>query len=259
MMAELPRRDRAAMLAGLSLVCALAWGYTWHVADDHMAWCSVNTAQWSAADLAASFAMWTVMMAAMMVPSVSPTVLTYAGIVRARREKAMPASAAPEAQCRPAKGSAVVFLAGYLAAWTAFSVAATAAQQGLRSAALLSPEMAANSRWIARALLIAAGIFQWTPLKNACLRHCRSPLGFLLTEWRDGRAGALRMGWRHGLYCVGCCWLLMALLFVVGVMNLVWVAAIAAFVIVEKIMPAGPVVGRLAGLAMIACAVWVVR
>ena len=151
---------------------------------------------------------------------------------------------------------AAVFLVGYLAAWAAFSAAATVAQEGLRSAALLSPEMSTINPWIGRVLLIGAGIFQWSPLKNACLRQCRSPLGFLLTEWRDGRGGALRMGWRHGLYCVGCCWLLMALLFVVGVMNLVWVAAIAGFVIVEKIAPAGLVLGRAAGAVMIACAVY---
>jgi predicted metal-binding membrane protein len=247
MMSELPWRDRAAMLAGLFLVCLLASGYTLHVADDHMAWCSVNTAPWRAGDMAASFAMWAVMMTAMMVPSVSPTVLAFARISRARRQHAMPYV------------PAAVFLAGYLAAWTAFSAAATAAQEGLRSAALLSPEMAANSRSIGRALLIGAGIFQWTPLKNACLLHCRSPLGFLLTEWRDGRAGALQMGWRHGLYCVGCCWLLMALLFVVGIMNLVWVAAIAGFVIVEKLVPAGPMVGRVAGALMAAWGLWGLR
>jgi predicted metal-binding membrane protein len=247
MTAALPPRDRAAMLAGLALLSALAWRHTWRLADDHMAWCSVDTAPWGAAGLAASFFMWAVMMAAMMVPSVSPAVLAFAGIGRARREKDMPYV------------PAAFFLAGYLAAWTAFGAAAAAAQEGLRSAALLSPEMAANSRWIARALLVAAGIFQWTPLKNACLRHCRSPLGFLLTEWRDGRVGALYMGWRHGLYCVGCCWLLMALLFVVGVMNLVWVAALAAFVIVEKILPAGPIVARLAGVALTAWALWGVR
>jgi predicted metal-binding membrane protein len=244
---ELPWRDRAAMLAALALLTALAWGYTWHVADDHMAWCSVNTGPWRAGDLAAAFAMWTVMMAAMMVPSVSPMVLAFAGISRARREKAMPYV------------SAAVFLVGYLAAWAAFSAAATTAQEGLRYMALLSPEMAANSRWIGRTLLISAGVFQWTPLKDACLRHCRSPLGFLLTEWRDGRVGALRMGWRHGLYCVGCCWLLMALLFVVGIMNLVWVAAIAGFVIVEKIVPAGAAVGQAAGVAMAAWAVWGIK
>jgi predicted metal-binding membrane protein len=246
-MAELPRRDRAMMLAGLALVCLLASAYTWHVADGHMAWCSLTTAPWRAGDMAASFAMWAVMMTAMMVPSVSPTVLAFARISRSRRQHAMP-------YVPPA-----VFLAGYLAAWTAFSAAATAAQEGLRSAALLSPEMAANSRPLGRALLICAGIFQWMPLKNACLRHCRSPLGFLLTEWRDGRAGALRMGWKHGLFCVGCCWLLMALLFVVGIMNLVWVAAIAAFVIVEKIMPAGPLVGRAAGAVIAAWGLWGLR
>jgi predicted metal-binding membrane protein len=246
-MKTLRLRDRAAMLGGLALLSAIAWAWLWRLADDHMSWCSVGTAPWRAVDMASSFAMWAVMMAAMMIPSASPTVLAFAAINRARREKAMPYV------------PAAVFLAGYLAAWTAFSALATAAQEGLRAAALLSPSMTANSRPVGQALLVAAGIFQWTPLKNVCLRHCRSPLGYLLTEWRDGWAGAFGMGWRHGLFCVGCCWLLMLLLFVVGVMNLVWVAAVAGLVLIEKLTPAGPVVARAAGLAMIACAIWVVR
>jgi predicted metal-binding membrane protein len=247
MIRVLPLRDRAVMLAGLALLSAISWAYLWRLADDHMTWCNVNTAPWGAADLAASFAMWAVMMTAMMIPSASPAILAFAGINRVLKERARPYT------------STTLFLAGYLAMWAVFSLLATAAQEGLRAATLLSPAMTANSRAIARVLLIGAGVFQWTPLKNACLRRCRSPLGYLMTEWRDGRAGAFAMGLRYGLYCVGCCWLLMLLLFVVGVMNLVWVAALAAFVLVEKLTPAGPWVSRMAGLAMIAVAAFAVR
>lgn len=247
MTAALPLRDRAVMLAGLALLSAISWGYMWHLAADAMTLCTVNANPWRAADLLTSFAMWAVMMVAMMLPSASPMILAFAGVNRARRDKSLPYV------------PAAVFVAGYLAAWTAFSVFATVAQEALRSAALLSPMMVNSSRMLGQILLIAAGVFQWTPLKNACLRHCRSPWGFILTEWSDGRTGAFRMGWRHGLFCVGCCWLLMALLFVVGVMNLWWVAAVAAFVLIEKLTPAGPLIARISGVLMIASGVWLVR
>jgi len=147
--------------------------------------------------------------------------------------------------------SAGVFLLGYLVVWTAFSAVATTAQWGLHEAAVLSSGMALTSPLWAGAVLIMAGVFQWTPLKHACLSHCRSPLSFLMTEWREGASGALIMGLRHGVYCVGCCWVLMALLFVVGVMNLFWVAAISVFVLLEKTVPAGQGVARAAGLVLV--------
>jgi len=125
-------------------------------------------------------------------------------------------------------------------------------EQRTSAAALLSPDMAAMSPLLAGGLLVAAGVFQWTPLKRACLAACRSPLSFLMTAWREGRAGAFVMGFRHGLYCLGCCWALMALLFVAGVMNLLWVAAIAVVVLVEKVVPRGDLVGRLAGVVFVA-------
>jgi predicted metal-binding membrane protein len=145
-----------------------------------------------------------------------------------------------------------IFVLAYLVVWTAFSVVAALAQAGLHTAALLSPAMAATSPFLAGGLLIAAGVFQWTPLKRACLSTCRSPMAFLMSSWREGRGGAFMMGIRHGLYCLGCCWALMALLFVAGVMNLLWVAAIAVTVLVEKIVPAGDLIGRIAGMGMIA-------
>jgi predicted metal-binding membrane protein len=247
MTSALPLRDRAVVLAGLALLSAISWAYMWYLAADAMTLCSVGVNPWRVTDLMAAFAMWAVMMVAMMIPSASPMILAFAGMNRARRAKSLPYA------------PAAAFVAGYLAAWAAFSICAAVGQGALRSAALLSPMMVSSSRMLGRILLVAAGIFQWTPLKNACLRQCRSPLGFLLTEWRDGRGGAFRMGWRHGLYCVGCCWLLMLLLFVVGVMNLWWVAAVAAFVLIEKLTPAGPLVARVSGAAMIAAGLWLVR
>ena len=135
--------------------------------------------------------------------------------------------------------------------WIGFSALATLAQWGLHEAALLSPMMVSTSPILGGVLLLSAGIFQWTPWKYTCLKHCRSPLGFLMTDWRDGAWGAFWMGLRHGSYCTGCCWFLMALLFVAGVMNLLWVAAITAFVLVEKMVPRGDLVGRVAGGVLI--------
>jgi predicted metal-binding membrane protein len=184
------------------------------------------------------FLMWAVMMVAMMVPTAAPMILIFANVNRKRQE-----------QERPYVPTAV-FLSGYLLVWTGFSVLATLAQWGLHEAALLSPMMVSTSSILGGILLLAAGIFQWTPLKYACLKHCRSPLSFLMTDWREGYRGALIMGLKHGSYCTGCCWFLMALLFVAGVMNLLWVATITAFVLVEKAVPRGDLVGRIAGVAL---------
>jgi len=140
-----------------------------------------------------------------------------------------------------------IFLGGYVIVWTGFSALATLAQWGLHETALLSPMMVSTSPILGGLLLLTAGVYQWTPLKYACLKHCRSPLGFLMTNWREGPRGALIMGLRHGMFCTVCCWFLMALLFVAGVMNLLWVATITLFVLVEKVVPRGDIVGRVAG------------
>jgi len=194
---------------------------------------------WTAADVFFTFAMWAVMMVGMMTPSAATVLLLFAGMVRGRGGTRWPLVVA-------------AFGAGYLIVWTAFSAGAALAQWGLHGSAMLSPAMSASSGRLGGAILIAAGVYQLTPFKGACLTHCRSPLGFLLSHWRDGTIGALRMGIGHGTYCVGCCWALMGVLFVVGVMNLVWVAAMTVFVLVEKIGPAGAIVARVAGGLMIA-------
>jgi predicted metal-binding membrane protein len=235
------KRDRAIVLAGVAGLSALAWAYVLVLAgrmphqDMAMAMAMPQMRAWGMTELLLTWVMWAVMMVAMMTPSAAPMILTFATINRRRRAQQGPLV------------PTTVFLLGYLLVWGGFSVVATLAQWGLHTAALLSPMLVMTSPIGGGLLLLAAGIFQWTPLKSTCLTQCRSPLGFIMTEWRDGAWGALVMGLRHGSYCVGCCWGLMALLFVAGVMNLLWVAVIAAVVLVEKVLPRGEVVGRLAG------------
>jgi predicted metal-binding membrane protein len=235
------RRDRAVVLAGLAGLSALAWAYllvlAWRMPhqDMAMAMAMPHMHAWGATEVFLTWIMWAVMMVAMMTPSAAPMILTFAALNRRRRARQGPLV------------STTVFVLGYLLVWGGFSGVATLAQWGLRTAALLSPIIVITSPIVGGLLLMAAGIFQWTPLKSTCLTQCRSPLGFLMTEWREGAWGALVMGLRHGIYCVGCCWVLMALLFVAGVMNLLWVAAIAALVLVEKVLPRGALVGRVAG------------
>jgi len=237
-------RHRTLLILGLTLITAISSIYVWRLARDPLAMCMVNMNPWSRADLIALFAMWVAMMVAMMIPSASPMILAFAGVYRSRREKSLPY--VPTS----------AFVLGYVAVWGGFSALATVAQEALHSAALVSSMGTSVSGTFGGTLLASAGVFQWTPLKNACLRRCRSPLGFLLTEWREGAWGALQMGLRHGAYCVGCCWLLMGLLFVVGVMNLWWVATIAAFVLIEKVTAAGPWVARATGLLLVLWGGW---
>jgi predicted metal-binding membrane protein len=250
--AVLSRRDRAVISACLVLLTALAWAYLFHLdremsaAMEHDRMMAemgmVMDMPWKATDVFLAVAMWAVMMVGMMTPSAAPVVLLFAGMRRG-------------VGAHPVPAVVVAFVAGYLLVWALFSVAAALAQWALHQAALLSPMMTTSSARLGAAILIAAGIYQLTPVKGTCLRHCRSPLGFLMAHWREGTAGALRMGLAHGAYCLGCCWALMCVLFVVGVMNLVWVAAIAIFVLVEKVGPAGIWIARVAGVAMIAAGV----
>ena len=247
------RRDRRVVLVGLFAVTALAWLYLVLMALDMGAMPSMGDAlarpraasRWTPVDFVLMFVMWAVMMLGMMLPSASPMILMFARINRDRRGRVGPL--VPTG----------IFVAGYVVVWTAFSLAATIAQWILQDAGLLSPMMAGTSALFGGFVLTAAGIYQWTPLKHACLRHCQTPLGFLMTRWRDGAGGAFRMGLGHGAYCVGCCWVLMALLFVGGVMNLLWVAALAALVFAEKIAPSGPWPPRIVGAMLFAWGAWV--
>ena len=254
------KRDRGIVLLGLLLVAVLAWIYvireassmkSMHAMDMNMHMdmnmdmgmdmAMPQMHNWRALDVVLVFTMWTVMMVAMMVPTAAPMILLFAAFNRKRRE-----------QQRPFVRTGV-FLVGYLVVWIGFSIIAALAQWGLHHAALLSSMMVSTSPALGGSLLLAAGIFQWTPLKNTCLAHCRSPLDFFSSDWREGNYGALIMGLKHGAYCLGCCWVLMLLLFVTGVMNLIWIAAIAIFVLIEKVAPAKlrPYVSGGAGLALV--------
>ena len=249
----LSHRDRVVISGCLVLLTALAWAYLIHLDREMSAMLEHDRMMaemgmtmdmpWKTADVLMAFAMWAVMMVGMMTPSAAPVVLLFAGMNRGHAQRA--------------PGVVFAFVAGYLVIWVAFSAVAAWAQWALHQAALLSPAMTTSSTRLGAAILIAAGIYQLTPFKATCLTHCRSPLGFLMSHWRDGAAGALRMGVAHGSYCLGCCWALMGVLFVVGVMNLMWVAAIAIFVLLEKVGPAGTLVARVAGVAMIATGAYV--
>lgn len=225
----------AAGVATLAAVTIAGWGFlAWSVlpsGESVMRLMMPASAAWSATNAVMVFIMWAIMMAAMMTPGAAPMVLVYARVIRR--------DGAPSPRLRMG-----LFLGGYLVVWTGFSLLAAGLQWAFQSAVLTSPMIASQSVHLSSAILIAAGVYQWTPLKQACLRHCRSPVGFVMSEWRTGTRGAAIMGLKHGTFCVGCCWVLMALLFVAGVMNLAFVAVIAAAVLIEKIAPAGGIIAR---------------
>lgn len=266
---KLLRRDRAITLAGLVLLCTLAWLYLatgagmramidvalfpHHGGDvmpamDGMAMADAAPAPtlpaWPAGYWALTIAMWWIMMIAMMTPSAAPAILLYARVHRHAGTKGQ-----VDARLAPTGAFAV----GYLLVWLGFAIAATLAYRLLLGTGIVSAAtMGSRSAWLSAALLLAVGLYQLSPLKNLCLAHCRAPASFLSRHWRPGARGALRLGAMHGAFCLGCCWLLMALLFVGGVMNLVWIAALTALVMIEKLAPSGPWVGRGVGAMLIA-------
>ena len=205
-----------------------------------MAMAATAPMAWTPAYAVLMFFMWWIMMMAMMLPSATPMILLFALINRKQRDQGAPY--VPTG----------IFAGGYLLVWGAFSLIAVAAQWGLERIGLLSSMLASTSVLLGAGLLIAAGLYQLSPLKHACLRHCRSPLFFISQHWRPGNLGALRMGIEHGAFCTGCCWFLMALLFYGGIMNLYWIIGLALFVLLEKTMPAGHGLGRVAGALLIA-------
>jgi predicted metal-binding membrane protein len=256
------RRDRVIVLAAIAGLAAAAWSYTlWLAADMNMGgmdmtgfrmipagagWMMPAAEPWSAVEFVLLFAMWAVMMVGMMTPSAAPMILLYARVGRQAAGQGRPLAATGW------------FAGGYLAVWAVFSLAATIGQWGLQRAALLTPMMGSESALFGAAVLIAAGLYQWTPFKDACLKHCRAPLHFIQHHggFRRDAAGSLGIGFRHGLYCIGCCWALMALLFVGGVMNILWIAAIALFVLAEKVLPGGRLLARIAGTGFVAAGIW---
>jgi predicted metal-binding membrane protein len=232
------REPRACVI--LMLAMLLGWLFlAWAVVDMNHPLAKLMMPMdpdWSMGNFFAVFFMWSAMMMAMMLPAAAPMVLTFLKLCRQKRQA----------------GRAWTFVAAYLVTWAAFSAGATTLHWVLHGVELITPMMASNSIWLTGILLMVAGAVQFSPLKQACLRYCRTPMGFLLTEWRDGAGGAWHMGIKHGLYCLGCCWALMGLLFVAGVMNLAWVAALTVAVIIEKLHPSGVVISKLLGGLLIA-------
>ncbi len=241
---SLLKRDRLVIAVGIVGLTALAWAYLVYLARDmggmDQGMMMAQMRSWTIVDFGFMFLMWAVMMVGMMVPTAAPMVLLFAANSRRLREQQQPY--VPTA----------VFLSGYVVVWSGFAVAATAGNWALHVNDLLSSMMGESaSAYLGGGLLIAAGLFQLSPLKYVCLKHCRSPLSFLTNDWREGSWGAFNMGLRHGAFCLGCCWILMGLLFVLGIMNLIWIAALAAFVLLEKVAPAGQYVGMTAGILLI--------
>ena len=248
------KRDRFIIGGAVALTAAIAWCYTYYEAR-RMNVAGVcrclglemggpDLAPWSLGSLLPLFLMWAIMMVAMMLPSAAPMLLTFASVARNRR--------AAERPYVPV----TVFAAGYLTIWTLFSILAAAGQWQLHRSALLSPAMASSSAFLAGLLLLAAGVFQFTPLKKSCLTHCRAPLEFIMTRWREGWRGAFGMGLEHGAFCTGCCWALMALLFVLGVMNILWIAALTISVALEKVLPGTKWFSTAAGIALMGWGIW---
>jgi len=254
-LSALLRRDRAIILASLLGIALLAWAYLFWFSStmkmgmpdaemnmpgmaDQM---SPGFTAWPFSHALVMFAMWAIMMVGMMTPSVAPVVLLYARTALGAKATGKPFAAASW------------FAAGYLAIWLLFALVATTGQWALEWATLLTPMMKSASRIFGGWLLIAAGIYQWTPCKNNCLNHCRAPLTFIQRHggFKPGKAASLKLGALHGAYCVGCCWALMALLFVGGVMNLLWIAALMVLVLLEKIAPWGLIAARVAGLVAV--------
>lgn len=244
---KLPRRDLWAISLSLAGITVLSWAYLVAMARDMAApggaacMAAMGIRGWSAGYFWMMFTMWAVMMVGMMVPSAAPMILIYAAVARKAQSEGTPIA------------SAWAFTAGYLLMWTVFSFLATVAQWQLDRTALLSPMLVSQSPALGAALLVAAGVYQFLPAKSSCLENCRSPFHFISGHWKSGRAGALWMGLVHGTFCIGCCWALMLLLFVGGVMNLMWIALITAFVLLEKVLPWGERGGRISGGLMIAC------
>lgn len=250
------KRERAVIAIGLVVLTALAWAYVWLGAGmgmsaldmtrltlfPHLHAGTTSSMSMPGITWATVVAMWWVMMIAMMTPSAAPLVLLYGRVLHQTGA----------GQAASVYASSAFLAAGYLGAWFAFSVLAAALQYALALSGLISAIMlSSQSAALSAAVLVAAGIYQLSPAKNACLRHCRSPVEFLTRHHRPGRTGAFVMGLEHGTWCVGCCWMLMALLFVGGVMNIAWIALLAVLVLVEKVAPSGVAVGRAVGLLLI--------
>ena len=257
------RRDRLIVIAALGVIVALAWSYVISLANDMdmggmdmtgfrmipagMGIMLPANVPWRAIEFGYVFAMWAVMMVGMMAPSAAPMILMYARVGRHGKAEGKPFAATGW------------FATGYFLAWTGFSLTATLVQWVFERSALLDYRMSTTSNMLGGIVLIAAGVYQWTPLKDVCLAQCQTPFQFLMRHggFRSDLRGCLLLGLRHGGYCVGCCWVLMALLFVGGVMNVLWIALLALLVLLEKLSPIGRWFARAAGVASVSAGIWI--
>jgi predicted metal-binding membrane protein len=256
------RHDRVVVIVALATLTAVAWGYVlWLAADMDMSATGMSglrmipagvglmapaLSPWHWYEFVLVLVMWIVMMVGMMTPSAAPMILVYTRVGRLAIRQGTPFAAVGW------------FVAGYLLVWSGFSLAATAAQWALERTTLLDSSMGTSSTGLGAIVLIAAGVYQWTSLKERCLRRCQAPFTFIQQQggFRRNARGALLLGLKHGAYCLGCCWVLMALLFVGGVMNILWIAAIAILVLAEKVMPPGWLISRISGLGFVASGGW---
>lgn len=224
-----------ALIAAIASIIALSWYYMLFMMTMNM----TPIAQWNVYDLLMLFIMWTIMMFGMMLPSAIPVIL----IVNNMNQQ------------RITRGAAYVhssfFVSGYLLAWVIYSLAITLIQYWLHHISLLTPMMVSGEVWFSSALLFVAGVYQWLPIKQRCLSVCRSPMGFIMKEWGEGYANAIKLGFKHGQYCLGCCWFLMALLFAAGVMDLKWIIVLTLVVLAEKLLPKGELFGRILGVGLV--------
>ena len=230
---SLNSKDKKIIVTGLFIVSATGWLYmfymAWAMENMHLVdmWMppQVGSRVWTGFDFFMLFLMWFTMMIAMMTPTIVPMVMMFTTVNKSKKQKQQPY--APTS----------LFLIGYLLAWGLFSIVVSLIQWPLHESGLLNPMMNSRSYLLSGGILILAGLYQFTPLKDVCLNQCRTPLGFIMTAWKEGYVGALKMGFHHGTFCVGCCWALMLILFAVGVMNMLWVILITIFVLLEKVLP----------------------
>ena len=249
------KRDQLFIFLGIFILVIFSWIYLFYSSSTLPAETSESIIQdmvmpqvnnWNINDVLALFVMWSVMMMAMMLPSATPMILIFSTINKKKNER----------------GNGFVptwtFLSGYILVWIGFSIIAVIIQWILHYFALMSSDFKLINPSVSGIVLIAAGVYQFTPIKNACLRHCQTPLGFIMGNWRYGKRGALIMGLKHGLYCVGCCWVLMSLLFLAGIMNILWIALIAVFILIEKIVRRDRYVSYAAGFALMMLGSWLI-
>jgi predicted metal-binding membrane protein len=245
------KKDRLIIIISLVFISIICWFYIIYLYKqmhpmnmDAFLFAMPMSPEWTATDFLLLFLMWLVMMIAMMTPSIAPLVLIFAMVNRQKKQQQAPFV------------SATYLFAGYYVAWAIFGLLATLLQWRLQAIDWLDPEMFITHKYVAGCILLLAGIFQFTTLKTRCLQHCATPVAFIHSKWKDGRSGAFQMGIQNGIYCLGCCWILMIVLFVAGIMNLLWIAIIGAFVLVEKIYPGRKWLSMLAGILLVGCGIY---